>query len=162
MRPTMNGVASGKPRKEPLVRAGIKYAQFSLVGASNALVDLGVLNLILVVADPRPRTPPRPLQRRGADPGERQQLLVEHAVDLQTPGQPRRPAVEFIRRPGCLERGGRQPRAFDGRPLASVYTSLSPWFGDNLAKVLSMVVASSGSFLLLRFIVFRHRPDEKS
>ena len=51
--PAMTAVASGKPLNKSLVRAGIKYTQFSLVGASNALVDLGVFNLILT-AGPRP------------------------------------------------------------------------------------------------------------
>ena len=41
------------------------------------------------------------------------------------------------------------------------YTGLSPWVEGNLAKVLSMVVASSMSFLLLQFVVFRHQPGER-
>src|SRR5215217_4033378 len=34
---------------EPLPETGVKYAQFSLVGISNAMVDLGVLNLLLLI-----------------------------------------------------------------------------------------------------------------
>jgi membrane-associated phospholipid phosphatase len=34
---------------EPLPETGVKYAKFSLVGISNALVDLGVMNLLLLV-----------------------------------------------------------------------------------------------------------------
>ena len=49
--------ASGQPLKKSLVRAGIKYTQFSLVGASNALVDIGVLNFLILI-DPT-RSPGR-------------------------------------------------------------------------------------------------------
>ena len=35
------------------------------------------------------------------------------------------------------------------------YTDLSPWVSGNVAKVVSMVVASTMSFLFLRFFVFR-------
>ncbi len=37
------------------------------------------------------------------------------------------------------------------------YTSLSPWVSGNVAKVVSMVVASTLSFIFLRFFVFRSR-----
>jgi putative flippase GtrA len=39
------------------------------------------------------------------------------------------------------------------RGLAA-YTDLSPFVGDNVAKVVSMVAASTMSFVLLRFFVF--------
>ena len=35
--------------RESRKQTGVKYAQFSLVGGSNALVDLGVLNLLLLL-----------------------------------------------------------------------------------------------------------------
>ncbi len=40
---------SGKPMPESIVRTAIRYTQFSLVGGTNALVDIGVLNLILLL-----------------------------------------------------------------------------------------------------------------
>lgn len=39
--------------RETTKQTGIKYAQFSLVGGSNALVDLGVLNLLLLLSPTR-------------------------------------------------------------------------------------------------------------
>ena len=36
------------PTQESTKLTSVKYAQFSLVGVSNALVDLGVLNLLLL------------------------------------------------------------------------------------------------------------------
>ena len=41
------------------------------------------------------------------------------------------------------------------------YASLSPWFGGNLAKMVSMVVASTASFFLLQFIVFHRQPNNQ-
>jgi len=37
------------------------------------------------------------------------------------------------------------------------YTTLSPLVGGNVAKVVSMVAASTMSFVLLRFFVFRRK-----
>jgi hypothetical protein len=42
------------------------------------------------------------------------------------------------------------------------YTDLSPLVGSNVAKVLSMVGASTMSFLVLLFIVFRHQPNRSN
>jgi hypothetical protein len=39
--------------QESTKRTGVKYAQFSLIDVSNALVDLGVLNLLLLLAPTR-------------------------------------------------------------------------------------------------------------
>ena len=39
--------------RESQKQTGVKYAQFSLVGASNMLVDVGVLNLFLVLVPTR-------------------------------------------------------------------------------------------------------------
>ena len=43
-----SGIVAGLVR-ESQKQTGIKYAQFSLVGASNTLVDVGALNLFLLV-----------------------------------------------------------------------------------------------------------------
>ncbi len=39
--------------RESKKQTGVKYAQFSLVGISNALVDVGVLNLFLLIGPTR-------------------------------------------------------------------------------------------------------------
>ena len=43
----------GRPMREAKKQTGVKYAQFSLVGISNMLVDVGVLNLLLLVGPTR-------------------------------------------------------------------------------------------------------------
>ncbi|CAA9427761.1 MAG: hypothetical protein AVDCRST_MAG01-01-2706, partial [uncultured Rubrobacteraceae bacterium] len=61
------------------------------------------------LADPQPGDARR-LQRRRAGPDQREQLPVEHPVDFQAPGPPRRPAGRPVHPPGDLERrGGRAP-----------------------------------------------------
>lgn len=83
----------GDTSLESAKRTGVKYAQFSLIGGSNALVDLGVLTLLLLLW-----------------------LLAHWLV---------------------------------------AHTDLSPLAGGNVAKVVSMAGASTLSFVLLRFFVFR-------
>jgi putative flippase GtrA len=39
--------------RESQKQTGVKYAQFSAVGISNMLVDLGVLNLLLLLSPTR-------------------------------------------------------------------------------------------------------------
>ena len=42
-----------EPMRESQKQTGVKYAQFSLVGISNMLVDVGALNLLLLVGPTR-------------------------------------------------------------------------------------------------------------
>ena len=46
----------GLPSQESTKQTGVKYAQFSLVGVSNALVDLGVLKALLLLEPPGTRS----------------------------------------------------------------------------------------------------------
>jgi len=156
----MRVAASVKPLKESLVQAGIKYMQFSLVGASNALVDLGVLNLILVAGPTR-------------SPGCLALYNTVALVLANVNSYLWNTLWTFRHR---VKHNARQLSLFVAQAALNVaagslllwlgahwllsYTGLSPWVGDNLAKVLSMVVASSMSFLLLRFLVFRRQPGE--
>ena len=43
----------GPPMRESHKQTGVKYAQFSAVGFSNMLVEVGVLNLLLLVSPTR-------------------------------------------------------------------------------------------------------------
>lgn len=139
---------------EPLPETGVRYAQFSLVGASNALVDLGVLNLILF-ADPT-RAP--------------NVLVLYNAVALiaanvnsylwNTVWTFRHHANHDAQQVGMfvLQAGlnvGVGSLVFWGlaHGLKS-YADLQPQLGGNIAKVLSMVIASTASFVFLRYFVF--------
>lgn len=141
--------------RESHKQTGIKYAQFSLVGGSNALVDLGVLNALLLISPTR----------------SPEMLVVYNVVALvltnansylwNTLWTFRRQARHDARQVGLFTLQGILNVAVGGLLIwllahaIVVYTDLSPLAGGNLAKVFSMVVASTMSFVFLRFFVFR-------
>ncbi len=135
-------------------RTSIKYAQFSLVGASNMLVDVGVFNLLLLLWSTR--SP---------------ELLVAYnvlALVLANANSYLWNTLWTFR--DQARHDARQVGKFTAQGLLTVgvgnallwlvahglvaYTDLSPFVSGNLAKVVSMVVASTVSFLFLRHFVF--------
>ena len=68
--------------KAKLKSGGKRFSKFSLVGLSNAAIDIGVLNLFLWLEPTREVTPARYLQWRCAHAGQPEQLPLEHVVDL--------------------------------------------------------------------------------
>jgi hypothetical protein len=68
--------------RESHKQTGVKYARFSAVGLSNMLVDFGALNILMFLSPHQEPRAARLIQRRGADRGQRQQLPLEHPVDL--------------------------------------------------------------------------------
>ena len=153
--------ASGRPLKDPLVRAGIRYTQFSLVGASNALIDLGVLNLILVIGPTR--SPGRlVLYNAGA-------LILANLNSYlwntlwtfrHRSNHDARQLSLFVVQAALNVAVGSLVLWLAAHWLVA-YTGLAPLIGGNIAKVLSMVVASTISFFLLRFVVFRQQRGER-
>ena len=153
--------ASGQPLKEPLVRAGIRYTQFSLVGASNALVDLGVLNLLLVIGPTR--SPVRLVLYNAAA------LILANVNSYlwntlwtfrHRANHDVRQLSLFVTQAVLNVAAGSLLFWLAANWLVS-YTSLSSWVGGNIAKVSSMVVASTISFFLMRYIVFRRQADDR-
>lgn len=147
--------ASGKPFTEPLLETAIRYTQFSSVGALNAAVDLAALNLLLLIGPTR-------------EPG---QLVLYNAVALMLAN-----ANSYLWNTLWTFRhharhDGRQVGMFVAQAILNVgvgslvfylcvhllagYVGLSPFVGGNVAKVVSMLVASTMSFLILRNLVFR-------
>ena len=135
-------------------QTGIKYAQFSLVGASNMLVDVGVFNLLLLLWSTR--SP---------------ELLVAYNVVAlvlanansylwNTLWTFREQARHDARQVGKFTTQGLLNVGVGSALLWLVahglvaYTDLSPLVSGNVAKVVSMVVASTVSFLFLQFFVF--------
>jgi len=147
------GIVLGRMR-DSHKQTGIKYAQFSLVGASNMLVDLGVFNLLLLLWSTR--SP---------------ELLVAYnvvALVLANANSYLWNTLWTFREQARHD--ARQVGKFTAQGLLNVgvgnallwlvahglvaYTDLSPFVSGNLAKVVSMVVASTVSFLFLRHFVF--------
>jgi len=140
-----------EPMRSSHKQMGVKYAQFSLVGASNMLVDLGAFNLLLLWSTHSP------------------ELLVAYnlaALLLANANsylwntlwtfrdQARHDAkqVGMFTAQGLLNVGvGNALLWLVARGLESS-TDLSPLVSGDVAKVVSMVVASTLSFL--RFFVF--------
>ena len=136
-------------------QTGIKYAQFSLVGGSNALVDLGVLNALLLIS---PTRSPEMLVVYNIAA-----LVLTNANSYlwNTLWTFRHQARHDARQVGLFTVQGILNVAVGGLLIwllarwLVAYTDLSPLAGGNLAKVISMVVASTMSFVFLRFFVFR-------
>jgi membrane protein DedA with SNARE-associated domain/membrane-associated phospholipid phosphatase/putative flippase GtrA len=140
---------------KPLPEAGVRYARFSLVGVSNALVDLGAINLLLFVYPTR-------------EPG----LLVLYnllALALTNANSYlwntlwtfRHHARHDARQMGLFTLQGVLNAAiasgvlwFVAHLLLALYPALSAQLAGNVAKLASMFVASSASFLFLHFLVF--------
>ncbi len=136
-------------------KTGVKYAQFSLIGGSNALVDLGVLNLLLLIW---PTRSPEILVVFNVAA-----LVLTNANSYlwNTLWTFRHQARHDARQVGLFTAQGLLNVAVGGLLLWLVahllvaYTTLSPLAGGNVAKVASMTGASTLSFVLLRFFVFR-------
>ncbi len=132
----------------------VKYAQFSLVGASDTLVDVGMFNLLLLLWSTH-------------TPG----LLVVYNVAALVLAnanshlwntlwtfrdQARHDAkqVGMFTAQGLLNVGVGSALLWFVALGLRAFTDLSPLISGNVAKVVSMVVASTVSFLFLRLFVF--------
>lgn len=143
------------PGKQRDIR--IQYLQFSLIGASNALVDLGILNLLMILH------PTHTALGLLADNTIAVSLAIFNSYLWNTRWTFNAEATHTPR----------QRLLFIAQALLNILinnlvllgmTSLLPpmqgiayFIGSNIAKLAAMLVASSTSFLLLRIIVFRPR-----
>ena len=136
-------------------QTGIKYAQFSLVGVTNMLVDVGMFNLLLLLWSTH-------------SPG----LLVAYNVAAlilanansylwNTLWTFRHQARHDAKQVGMFTAQGLFNLGVGNALLwlvahgLSAYADLSPLLSGNVAKVISMAVASTLSFVFLRLFVFR-------
>jgi putative flippase GtrA len=133
----------------------VKYAQFSAVGISNMLVDVGVLNLLLL-AGPTRSPDLLVLYNVGA-------LMLANANSYlwNTLWTFKDQARHDAKQVGMFTAQGLLNVAIGSALLwlaahgLRIYTDLSPWVGGNVAKAVSTVFASAVSFLFLRLFVFR-------
>jgi putative flippase GtrA len=141
--------------RESQKQTGKKYAQFSLVGFSNMLVDVGALNLMLFLAPT----------------GSPEVLVLYNVVALvlanansylwNTLWTFREQARHNARQAGMFTAQGLLNVALGSALLWAAarglhtYTDLSPWVSGNVAKAFSTVAASTASFLFLHLFVFR-------
>lgn len=143
------------PMRESQKQTGMKYAQFSAVGFSNMLVDIGVLNLLLLLGPT----------------GSPELLVLYNVVALvlanansylwNTLWTFKEQARHDARQAGMFTAQGLLNVAVGSALLwlaahgLRAHTDLSPWVSGNIAKAVSTVAASTLSFLFLRLFVFR-------
>lgn len=144
-------------KRDKLRKGGLRLTKFTLIGLSNAIIDIGVLNLFLWLAHTR----------------EPWQLAIYNAIALLLVNinsyvwnslwtfQGRaehdlRQATLFILQ--AIANIGVGSMVFWGliRPLL-VYTDIPTYLVSNVAKIVSMLVASGMSFFLMRYIVFSRK-----
>ena len=141
--------------RESEKQTGVKYAQFSLVGFSDMLVDVGVLNLLLLLGPT----------------GSPELLVLYNVVALvlanansylwNTLWTFRDQARHDAKQAGMFTAQGLLNVAVGSALLRAAarglnaYTDLSPWLSGNVVKASSTVTASTVSFLFLRLFVFR-------
>ena len=143
--------------REPQKQTTVKYAQFSLVGASNMLVDIGALNLLLLLG---PTRSPELLVLYNLAA-----LVLANANSYlwNTLWTFRHQARHDARQVGMFTVQGLLNAGVSSLLLwltahgLRAYTELSPLVSGNVAKAVSMLVASTMSFVFLRFVVFRPR-----
>lgn len=149
------GVPYTRPVRGSRKQAGKKYARFSAVGLANTAVDVGALNLLLLLG---PTRSPEllVLYNVGA-------LVLANANSYlwNTLWTFRDEARHDARQVGMFTAQGLLNVAVGSALLwlaahgLRAHTDLSPWMGGNAAKAVSAVCASTASFVFLRLFVFR-------
>jgi putative flippase GtrA len=143
--------------KAKLKRGGKRFSKFSLVGLSNAAIDIGVLNLFLWL-----------------EPTREVSLLVLYngvALVLANLNSYLWNTLWTFR--GRAEHDVRQIVLFTLQVLVNigisnglfwalvhpiiVYTDVPTYLAGNVAKIISVTVASTISFFIMRYVVFSRR-----
>ena len=144
-------------KREWIKRGSIRFSKFSMVGATNALVDIGTLNLLLWLAPTR----------------EAWLLAAYNLVALVLANVNSYFGNAFWTFRGQANHGRRQTSLFFLQALANiavsnglfyllvrtllVYDVVPGWIAGNVAKVISIAVASIMSFFLMRYLVFARK-----
>jgi putative flippase GtrA len=141
-----------------LKRGGIRFSKFTVVGLSNALVDIGTLNLFLLFLPTR-------------DPAV---LTLYNGVALVLAN-----LNSYLWNTRWTFRGRAKRRDLRQRVLFSlqaivnisvsngiffvlvhpilVYTEVPAYLAGNVAKIISVTVASTLSFFIMRYVVFSRK-----
>ena len=141
--------------RESQKQTGVKYAQFSLVGFSNMLVDLGALNLLLLVG---PTRSPEMLVLYNVGAlvlANANSYLWNTLWTFKDQARHNAKQVGMFTAQGLLNVAVGSALLWLAAHGLRVYTDLSPWVGGNAAKAVSTVSASTVSVLFLRLFVFR-------
>jgi len=143
--------------KAKLKSGGKRFSKFSIVGLSNAAIDIGVLNLFLWLEPTR----------------EVSQLVLYNGVALVLANLNSYLWNTLWTFRGRAEHDTRQIVLFALQVLvnigisnalfwalvhpAIVYTDVPTYLASNVAKIISVTVASTISFFIMRYVVFSRR-----
>jgi len=143
--------------KARLKSGGKRFSKFSLIGLSNAAIDIGVLNLFLWLEPTRDVT----------------QLVVYNGVALVLANLNSYVWNTLWTFRGRAEHDVRQIVLFALQVLVNigissalfwallhpiiVYTEVPTYLAGNVAKIISVTVASTISFFIMRYVVFSRR-----
>ena len=141
--------------RESRKQTGKKYAQFSAVGFSNMLVDVGVLNLFLLLA---PTGSPEVLVLYNVAAlvlANANSYLWNTLWTFKEQARHDAKQVGMFTAQGLLNVAVGSALLWAAARGLAAYTDLSPWVSGNVAKAFSTVTASTVSFIFLRLFVFR-------
>ena len=143
--------------KAKLKSGGKRFSKFSLVGISNAAIDIGVLNLFLWLAPTREVT----------------LLVIYNGVALILANLNSYAWNTLWTFRGRAEHDMRQIILFGLQALVNIgisnglfwalirpviiYTEVPTYLAGNVAKIISVTVASTISFFIMRYVVFSRR-----
>ncbi len=144
-------------KRAKLKSGGLRFSKFSLVGLSNAVVDIGVLNLFLWLQPTR----------------EVSVLVLYNAVALVLANVNSYVGNTLWTFRGRAEHNLRQGTLFFVQALINISvssglfwvlirpllvdTDIPAYLVGNVAKIISVVVASVISFFILRYVVFSRK-----
>jgi putative flippase GtrA len=146
-------------RGAKLKKGGVRFSKFTLVGLANAVVDIGTLNLFLWLA------PTRDPSLLALYNGVALVLANLNSYFWNT---------RWTFRGRAQRRDPRQRLLFTLQAIFNIcisnglffvlirpvliYTDIPAYLAGNVAKLISVVVASTISFFLLRYVVFSRKP----
>ena len=143
--------------KAKLKSGGKRFSKFSLVGLSNAIIDIGVLNLFLWLEPTRDVT----------------MLVIYNGVALVLANSNSYLWNTLWTFRGRAEHDVRQIVLFTLQVIVNivisnalfwalirpiiVYTEVPTYLAGNTAKIISVIVASTISFFIMRYVVFSRK-----
>lgn len=146
-------------RGAKLKKGGVRFSKFTLVGLANAVVDIGTLNLFLWLA------PTRDPSLLALYNGVALVLANLNSYFWNT---------RWTFRGRAQRRDPRQRLLFTLQAIFNIcisnglffvlirpvliYTDVPAYLAGNVAKLISVAVASTISFFLLRYVVFSRKP----
>lgn len=144
-------------KRQRIKNGGIRFSKFSMVGFTNAVIDIGALNLLLWLAPTR----------------EAWLLAVYNLVALVLANVNSYFGNTLWTFRGRASHNRRQATLFFIQAMANIavsnglfyvlvrglliYDVVPGWIAGNVAKVISIAVASVMSFFLMRYVVFSRR-----